>query len=99
MTFATDAAIASGEWKPSIERSPQKLSDDALLTRADAAAALTAAGFPVSAATLATKAVRGGGPPYCLFGRKPLYCWGDALKWAKARLSQPVTNTSEAHAA
>lgn len=96
MTFATDTAITSAELKPPVERAPPKLSDDALLTRADTAAALTDAGFPVSAATLATKAVRGGGPAYCLFGRKPLYRWGTSLEWARARLSAPVSNTSEA---
>jgi hypothetical protein len=68
---------------------------DALLTRDHTAAALTASGFPVKAKTLATKATRGGGPPYQLFGTKPLYRWGDALGWARARLSKPVTSTSE----
>jgi hypothetical protein len=42
---------------------------NALLRRKQAAEALTAAGFPTSAATLATKASRGGGPTYRLFGR------------------------------
>jgi hypothetical protein len=69
---------------------------DALLTRNAVAAALTAAGFPVKAATLATKATRGGSPPYQLFGSRPLYRWGDALEWAKSRLSAPRRSTSEA---
>jgi hypothetical protein len=69
---------------------------DTFLTRVALAAALTEAGFPVSGATLATKATRGGGPPYRLFGRRPLYRWGDALDWARSRLSAPVANTSEA---
>jgi hypothetical protein len=98
MTFATDTAITAGEWKPSVGRGEPSLTEDALLTRADVALALTDLGFPVSAATLATKAVRGGGPPYQLFGRKPLYRWGAALEWARSRLSRPVTNTSEAKA-
>lgn len=68
---------------------------DALLTRRPLAAALTAKGYPVSPATLATKATRGGGPPYRLFGRKPLYRWSDALVWAQSRLSDPVRSTSE----
>ena len=72
---------------------------DALLTRKDCAQALTSAGFPVSFATLATKATRGGGPPYRLFGSRPLYRWGDALEWANGMLSAPVANTSEAHLA
>jgi len=72
---------------------------DAFLTRDAVAAALTDAGFPVSAATLATKATRGGGPPYQLFGRRPLYRWADALEWARGRLTRPVANTSEAAAA
>jgi hypothetical protein len=72
---------------------------DAFLTREATAAALTAAGFPVSKATLATKATRGGGPPYRLFGPKPLYPWGTSLQWAKDRLTSPRVSTSEADAA
>jgi hypothetical protein len=75
------------------------IDENALLGRPDAAKALTAAGFPVSSATLATKATRGGGPQYRLFGRRPLYRWGDALEWARGRLSEPVSNTSEAKVA
>jgi len=37
---------------------------DALLTRDRLAEALTEAGYPTKAKTLATKASRGGGPPY-----------------------------------
>jgi hypothetical protein len=66
-----------------------------LLTRDQAAAALTAAGFPVKPKTLATKASRGGGPPFRRFGAKPLYKWGDCLEWARARLSAPMRSTSE----
>lgn len=65
------------------------------LTRRAAAEALTAAGFPVSPETLATKATRGGGPPFQRFGRVPLYRWGDCLDWAQSRLSQVVTSTAE----
>jgi hypothetical protein len=72
---------------------PQNI--DALLTRDQTAAALVAAGFPVKSKTLATKASRGGGPPYQLFGPRVLYRWGDALKWAQARLSTPRRSTSE----
>ena len=59
------------------------------------AEALTAAGYPVSPATLATKATRGGGPPYRLFGRKPLYRWGDALTWARGRCTEARSSTAE----
>lgn len=72
---------------------------DAKLTRKATAEALTAAGFPISDKTLSTMATRGGGPLYQLFGRKPLYRWGDALEWAKGRLSKPVRTTSELEAA
>src|SRR5689334_126415 len=71
-------------------------SPDALLRRDATAAALTAAGYKTAPGTLATKATRGGGPPYRLFGRIPLYRWGDAVAWAESRLSKPVRNTSEA---
>jgi hypothetical protein len=68
---------------------------DTLLSREKTADILTAAGYPVSAATLATKATRGGGPSYQLFGRKPLYRWGEALRWAQSKLSPPRVSASE----
>ncbi len=70
----------------------------ALLTRRDTAAALRAAGFPVAEKTLATKATRGGGPPYSLFSGRALYRWGDALAWAQACMAPPRRSTSEADA-
>lgn len=69
---------------------------DTLLRRKAVAEALSAKGYPTSEATLATKATRGGGPPYRSFGRTPLYRWGDALAWAQGRLSPPRWTTSEA---
>jgi hypothetical protein len=74
-------------------------SPEALLTRNQTAEALTQSGYPISFATLATKATRGGGPPYRKFGPRALYRWGDALQWAQERLSRPVRSTSEADAA
>jgi len=68
---------------------------DTRLTRDAAAAALTEAGFPVSRATLATKATRGGGPPFQKFGTRPLYRWGDAIEWARSKLGPVVTSTAE----
>jgi hypothetical protein len=64
-------------------------SPDVLLPRAQTAHALTALGYPVAPATLATKATRGEGPPFRRFGRKPLYRWGDVLAWAEARMTEP----------
>lgn len=71
---------------------------DALLARDPVAAALTAVGFSITGATLATKASRGGGPPYRLFNGRALYRWGDALAWAKATATPPRCSTSEADA-
>ena len=69
-----------------------------LLTRRDAAAALRAAGFPIAEKTLATRATRGGGPPYSLFSGRALYRWGDALDWARSITTPPRRSTSEADA-
>ena len=69
---------------------------DAMLRRRQAAKALTAAGYTTAEATLATRASRGGGPPFRRFGRVPLYHWGETLDWAKSRLSPPMRSTSEA---
>jgi hypothetical protein len=71
---------------------------NALLLRVPAAEALTQAGFPIKAKTLATMATRGGGPPYRLFGPRALYRWGDALEWAQTRMTAPRCNTAEAGA-
>lgn len=69
---------------------------DDLLTRTQAAAALTAAGYPTATATLATKACRGGGPLYRTYSGRALYRWADALGWAESRTSAPRRSTSEA---
>jgi len=68
---------------------------DTLLTRSQAGAALREAGYPVADKTLATKASRGGGPPFSRFGARVLYRWGDVLEWARSRLSAPISSTSE----
>ena len=73
-------------------------SPDAMLPRDQVAAALRSRGFPVTRATLATKATRGGGPVYRKFGRVPLYRWADALAWAEGQMSAPRASTSEADA-
>jgi hypothetical protein len=71
------------------------LEEDTLLTRDMVASALSKAGYPVKPRTLATRASRGGGPPFRLFGRRPLYRWRDALDWARGRLGPPLRSTSE----
>ena len=68
---------------------------DALLTREQTAAALREAGFPISAKTLATKATRGGGPPYRHFGPRVIYRWGNSLAWAHSLLGELRLSTSE----
>ena len=74
---------------------PNTPSPDALLRRKALAEALTDRGFPIAEATLATKATRGGGPPFQSFGRIPLYRWSSALAWAEGKLSPPRHSTSE----
>jgi|GEM_PF-677214 len=69
-------------------------SNDPLLTRDMTAIALTEAGYPIKAKTLATKASRGGGPPFQKFGSRPLYRWSDTIAWAENQLSVTVTSTA-----
>jgi hypothetical protein len=73
------------------------LADDpeTLLTRTAAAEALTEAGYPTSPKTLATKASRGGGPPFRRWGSKPLYRLADLIAWAESRLGPMVNSTAE----
>jgi len=72
---------------------------DARLRRNEVARALTEAGFPTAASTLAWLASMGGGPIFTKYGRYPIYQWGDVLDWAESRLSRPVKSTSELDAA
>jgi hypothetical protein len=71
------------------------ISPDARLRRKQVAEALTAMGFPVAPASLATMASRGNGPPYQTWGRVVLYRWGTAVEWAEARMTAPRRSTSE----
>jgi hypothetical protein len=71
------------------------INPETLLTRDALAEALTEAGFPVSRATLATKATRGGGPPFRKFGSRPLYPWRSGLEWAQSKLGPEVASTAE----
>ena len=84
------------EDRPAFQGAP---APEALLTRSQTAEELVKAGFPVSAKTLATKASRGGGPPYSLFGPRPLYRWRDALVWAHSRMTPPRRSSSEGDSA
>jgi hypothetical protein len=68
---------------------------DTLLTRRQAAEALTARGYPLSERTLSTKATRGGGPLYRHFGPRVVYRWADLLEWAEGRLGPRRRSTSE----
>jgi hypothetical protein len=68
---------------------------DVMLGRRDTAEALTEAGYPIAEATLATRASRGGGPPFRKFGRYPRYQWGHSLDWAQSRCTPLVRSTSE----
>jgi hypothetical protein len=79
-------------------QSSDPLDPDALLTRARLAEELNKLGYPITVTTLATKATRGGGPPYDLFGRRPLYRWRNALSWAEGRLTAPRCSSSEGDA-
>jgi hypothetical protein len=71
---------------------------DTLLTREAASAALTAIGLRVATKTLATKATRGGGPPYHLFSCRAVYRWGDLLDWAHSIMTAPKRSTSDVDA-
>lgn len=68
---------------------------DALLSREHAARALTVAGYITSPATLATKATRGNGPAYRIFGKRAIYRWGDLIAWAEANTAPLRHSTSE----
>lgn len=65
------------------------------LTRAEAAALLTAWGYRTAKASLDKLAVVGGGPAFEKFGRKPLYTEAGLLAWVASRTVGPRGNTSQ----
>jgi hypothetical protein len=68
---------------------------EVLLTEKQTSDALTELGFPIASATLATRRSRGGGPPFQKFGSRVLYRWRTTRLWGEAKLSRPLSSTSE----
>jgi hypothetical protein len=68
------------------QRTHRGYAPDARLQRADAALALTAAGFPTSYDTLSLLATKRTGPPYYKFGKNTYYRYADLIAWAEARM-------------
>jgi hypothetical protein len=71
---------------------------DTLLTRPQTAKALTDCGVPTAEKTLSTKASRGGGPPYRLYGKIAIYTWGDVVAWVREIMGESASNATERHA-
>jgi hypothetical protein len=71
------------------------------MTRIQAAAFLTAIGFPISVKTLAQRACGRGysqgppGPPYQSFLNRVIYEKNDLIVWAESQLSPKARTTSE----
>jgi len=64
-------------------------------SRKEAAQFLTDRGYKTAHATLAKLACIGGGPPFVLFGRRPLYTEADLLAWAQGRTTGLRQSTSD----
>jgi hypothetical protein len=66
---------------------------DVYLSRPEAAAYLSARGFPIAKATLQKYACIGGGPIYRRFGNRTLYLAADLDTWATEKLGPAKTAT------
>ena len=80
---------------PMRPHSMPRIDPEAPFTRAEAAAALTAAGYPTTYKTLSTKACRGGGPVMRRFGNRVIYLGADLLEWAESNTTAPHRTTSD----
>jgi hypothetical protein len=69
--------------------------DDKPMPTTAASGLLRDLGYPVAAATLAVKRVRGGGPEYVKFGRRVLYKPSALREWIEGQ-ARVLTNTSQA---
>jgi hypothetical protein len=54
-------------------------------------------GLRTTKTSLATMAVRGGGPKFRKFGPRAVYRWGDVVAWAESNLSSPRGSTAEGY--
>ena len=90
---ATEAPLTFA--RPPAYQTIDSIPADARLSRKHIAQALTDCGFPTSEKTLATKASRGGGPPYQRYGRIAIYTWSKTIDWILAELGKPARNASE----
>lgn len=69
---------------------------DPFLTTLSAAQFLTEEhGLPIAAATLRKLRCIGGGPTFCKFGRRVLYCPDQLKTWATQRIVGPKASTSD----
>ena len=76
----------------------EKAKLDRLLRRFRAAEYITDTyGIPCSPKTLAKLACIGGGPPFRLAGRFPLYPVSGLDEWAQSKIGPLVRSTSELH--
>jgi hypothetical protein len=64
-------------------------------TRPQLSDTLEECGIPLSADTLATKATRGGGPPFRIFGKSAVYQWADVVEWVRETMGEPACTTAE----
>lgn len=69
----------------------------ARLSRAQAAAVLQEAGYPIARATLAKLACRSEGPAYLKFRRRALYDPRELLQWAESQLRPPHRVAADAN--
>jgi hypothetical protein len=84
MTLDPDSSRPAGEATEAFHReipTLDSISQDAWLLRDRTATELNERGFKISPASLATKATRGGGPPFRIFGKSAVYRWGDVVAW------------------
>jgi hypothetical protein len=80
---------------PKIPKALESVDPRTFLTRFQVAEALEACGIPLSYDTLATKATRGGGPPFRIFGKRAVYQWADVVAWVLETMGEPARTTSE----
>jgi hypothetical protein len=64
------------------------ISPDTRLTRIEAAAALTAAGFKTAPSTLASYEAHRKGPAFTKISNRAIYEWGLLIEWARGRVVQ-----------
>jgi hypothetical protein len=78
-----------------IPKALDSINPKTFMTGFQVADTLEECGLPLPYSALEAKAKLGGGPPFRIFGKNPIYQWCDVVPWVLSTLGEPARTTQE----